>query len=1026
MAPLATRYVRIRVDSKGFESEFRKAVTGPSMSKIGAAAGTDWAKGFLKSAQAHLQKTTLTVKVKPDWSGFNNVPGAPRVRVPGDDDQGAPRAPREQRAPINVDPLLAAFQAEVRRQVAALSRQVTVKVPVTADTEQLRTDLGKQLRDLQDKAKVKVDADAPDRAEFEAGLRAMLTDVQSRVKAHVDVEKPPPVKVELDPLIAQFQAQMRRELSALTKQAVEIPVTPETAGLRRSVALRIAEIERTLKIKVPIDAADTDRFQATLRNQLKDLRNTVNGALGGNGGGGGGLFSQIFAGLGNAVGTLGLQSLSSGFDALSSSASKAATTTASVGSSASNAAGPIVSTTVGVAGLVAVLSALPAIALAGAGAVTALAGALASIPAIGVGVGAIVGTLGIGFMGLGDAFKQTAAGGGGAAKSMSAVRNAIRSVTQAERELEKATKAVDKARVDEIERIDDLNRALRGAVIDEADAVAAVAEAQVALAEAKASGDPNAIGAAERALNRANQALDESRDKVDDLKKDKAKADKDGVEGSDQVQAALERQRDAVERLQAANEALAEAQKSAGGGGAAKELMKLAPAAQEVVDKLKSLKPVFEDLRLSVQQKLFRGVAAELQRLSDTWMPRLKVVLGDYAMSINSLFLGLGASVRKSSFVADITAASDDLRRNMVKIGDAITGPFVDAFGRLARAATPFVDMLGDKIAGLFTHFSDWIKSADESGKLTKFFQDAAYYFDQLWQIGGNLLGIVGDLLGILLDTPSQGGAKDYLAAVNENLINLREWLKDPENQKKIKEWIDRFGELVKNGSELGVWIVEKALPALSDLITKIDEVSDTAERWKNRFKEAKDTVVSVFSTLPIGLGGPLGQVSGQLDGMVGWFNNLRNRLNFTGMFDGVYNAARTALNNAINLFNSLRLGISFSLSGSGASFSGYGKKLAAGGVARATPGGIAATIAEGGKDEAVAPVDVLQDYIRTAVQEANAASAAGPAGDFIFPIYLFPGSQELDRVVVSAAERNRTAIAKVVNGGNKRLGYAG
>ncbi|GAA0711782.1 hypothetical protein Drose_01635 [Dactylosporangium roseum] len=79
------------------------------------------------------------------------------------------------------------------------------------------------------------------------------------------------------------------------------------------------------------------------------------------------------------------------------------------------------------------------------------------------------------------------------------------------------------------------------------------------------------------------------------------------------------------------------------------ELTKLAPAAQATVDKLKQLKPVFEEIRLSVQQALFQGVPDELQRLSDAWKEPLKNTLTSYASTVNGLFLNLGSSVRNSS-----------------------------------------------------------------------------------------------------------------------------------------------------------------------------------------------------------------------------------------------------------------------------------------------------------------------------------------------------------------------------------------
>jgi hypothetical protein len=741
VAPLAERFVRIRADTRGFAADLRKGTSGPAIAKMGAAAGADWSKGFLKAAQLHLDKATLSVKVKPDWSGFKTAPSGPSVKAPTSKD-GPARAPA--RVPVELDPLVAAFQADLRKQLAALSKQVSAKVPVSPETSGLREDLADKLRTLERQLKVKVPAGA-DARKFETELRALAKEVESQVRVHLPVEadgaapaarkavaeasaatRGAKIPVELNPLVAQFQANVRRELAGLQRLAVQIPVNPNTDGLRRDVALRIAAIERTLKIKVPVES-DGKGVVGSLTGQLGGLKGVLGSALG--------------------VAPQGLQALTGGFDAVSGSATRAAGSAGQLGSSLSGLGGPI-GTALGVGAVAIAISALPAVALAATGAIFALGGALASLPAFGVGLGAVVGTLGLGFAGLSDRFKQTAKAGGGAAKSMSGVRSAQRAVTQAQRELLKATKDLDKARKDEIERIDDLGRSLRGSRLDEEDAAAGVAAARTALAEARASGDVNAIGEADRAYRRSLLTLDEARDKTGDLAAEQDKASKVGVEGSDQVQEALDRQRNAAEQLKAAQESLADAQKSlgAGGGAAAKKLMAIAPAAQEVVDKIKALKPAFDDLRLSVQQRLFQGVAAELQRLADVWLPQLKTTLGDYAGTINEVFLNLGSSVREPAFVRNIAAAADNARINFAKISDAVAGPLVEAFGRLAVSAAPFVNVLGDKVAGLVTHFSDWIKSADESGKLDRSSCRGRRPLPRTRSgtIGGNVVGIFG------------------------------------------------------------------------------------------------------------------------------------------------------------------------------------------------------------------------------------------------------------------------------------------
>jgi hypothetical protein len=999
VAPLAERFVRVTLDARGFKSDLKKVLSGPEYKTLGERAGKDWAAGFKSVVKSELAATKYRVKVEADWSGFKNPPGVPNVRSSGSSSPSAPKTsgdPASSKIPVELDPLVANFQADLRKQLAALSKQVSAKVPVSPETAGLRQDLADKIRILEQQLKVKVPA-GPEARGFETDLRALAKEVESQIRIHVPVEadgaaaatkkavaeasaaaRGAKIPIELDPLVSQFQANVRRELAGLRRLSAQIPVNPDTSGLRRDVSLRIAAIEKTLKIKIPVDAGNKDSFVSGLTGELGNLKGVLGGALG--------------------VAPQALQALSGGFDAVSGTAQKAAGSASSFGSSLSGLAGPIgTALTVGVVAIA--ISALPAVALAASGAIIALGGALASLPALGVGLGASIGALGLGFEGISDHLKPLPKAAGGGAKALSQVASATRGVTNAQRDLLKATKDIDKARKDEIERIDDLGRSLRGAVLDEEDAAAGVAAARTKLAEARGSGDVNAIGEADRAYRRSLLTLDDARDKTGDLQQEKAKADQDGVEGSDQVQQALERQRDAVDRLKSAQESLADAQKSAGGAASAAlaKLKPLAPAAQEVVDAIKRLKPAWEDLRLTVQQKLFEGVGAEIEGLAKDGLPTLKNILGSYATEFNGLFKNLSGSVRKPEFLTNIGVAAESSRGLIDKLGKAITGPFMDAFGRLAAGATPFIDMLGDKLAGVVEHFSAWIKSADESGKLSKFFEDAAFYFGKLWDIGGNLVGIFTDLFGIFFDTPNQGGAKDYLSGLNDQLVSIRDWLKDPDNQKKIKEWISDFGDFVKKMQELATFITEKVLPALSSLMGFISDVKNKIDEWREKWKSLRETLTTPIS--------------------------------FSGIFDSIKDAFKGAVNWIINKWNTLHFsipGFSVPFVGSFGGTSvgvGYIKPFAKGGVVQPRPGGIVGRIGEAGEPEGIAPVSTLQGYIADAVTSAIGPNAGGP---IIVEAHIYLDGRELERTVVETIGKNPDVVAKANASGSKRRAYAG
>lgn len=104
------------------------------------------------------------------------------------------------------------------------------------------------------------------------------------------------------------------------------------------------------------------------------------------------------------------------------------------------------------------------------------------------------------------------------------------------------------------------------------------------------------------------------------------------------------------------------------------------------------------------------------------------------------------------------------------------------------------------------------------------------------------------------------------------------------------------------------------------------------------------------------------------------------------GLFDGIVAAAKGGINTVIDMWNKLDFELNIKIPDwVPPPFGGKGfhipdlfpdiPRLAAGGVARARPGGILANIAEGGEDEVVAPLSTLAAMIAAAVRDAGGGS---------------------------------------------------
>lgn len=604
--------------------------------------------------------------------------------------------------------------------------------------------------------------------------------------------------------------------------------------------------------------------------------------------------------------------------------------------------------------LIPVFVALAAAAAFTVPAVGLLGGALGSLPALSVGVGAGIGALVLGFMGLSDQFKKTSSAGGAVVDKAYQIAQAERRVRDANREVLAAQEALTRARETAAKRIDDLNRSMANARLDERSAVEAVADAEMNLDKARKWGGLADVAKAQLAYDQAAQSLDDVRARLRDMEAEQQRNAREGVAGSDEVKAALERQQKATEGVADAQHALNEARKpqAGGGGGAAEDIMAIAPNAAAAVAALKALKPAFDDLRLSVQQRLFAGVADEIKALANAWLPMLRAKLGQSADTANSLFKQFSSSVRKPEFIERIGQALDAVDRQVDKVGDAVAGPFVDAFGRLAAAASPFLDAVGDELAGLVTDFSNWIKKADDSGALKDFFKQAGDFFHDVVGMGKDVGGIIGDIVKALFDDPANSKGGSTWESLKKTLDDLKAWFDDPENQKKIQDWFQQLQWFGKAFLTVAGWVSGLIL-WLDDLNSTMNELGWQFEDWGRRARKSISDFVS-------GAGE-------QWDRFIGWVQGLPGRVwsATRGMWDGISSSFRGVLNNMIWMWN----GLSFTLPavdwgpvhiGGGRIGVPHIPYLADGGVVRATPGGRLAMVGEGGKDEAVIPLDRL------------------------------------------------------------------
>lgn len=401
---------------------------------------------------------------------------------------------------------------------------------------------------------------------------------------------------------------------------------------------------------------------------------------------------------------------------------------------------------------------------------SAIAGGLAAIPGLAAGAAGALATLSLGTLGIGDAlgdvFNPPATGGGGGGRDRSAanaraLESAERSLARAIRDEKLAQAEVSTARRQAARELRDLGIALGRIALDERDAALSVREAGEALAELRlqASLDPSSVSQtdlerAQLAYDQAIQAQTEVAARAQDLREDQAAAAKAGVEGSEQVQAALRRQVDAADAVLDATNAVTAAQEAmlagAAGGGAAKAATaydKLSVNAKKFVDEVTRLKPQLLGIQQLAQDKVFAGLDQELRVTAEQTLPFVERQVVRFGETWNQTFKQAFKVARDPEFQRGLDDAfgavdgfMDDFNTRIPALGGA--------FGKLLSGSAPFIDRIGDKLIGYVDDFIDLVDRASQDGSMAEWFEDAADQAEALLDIGRELAIIVGEITG--------------------------------------------------------------------------------------------------------------------------------------------------------------------------------------------------------------------------------------------------------------------------------------
>lgn len=401
---------------------------------------------------------------------------------------------------------------------------------------------------------------------------------------------------------------------------------------------------------------------------------------------------------------------------------------------------------------------------------------------------------------------------------------AERSILQAERDLVSAQKdalraqeGLTRARAEATRQLEDMRLALTGGALDERQAILDVQDAQDDLNRTLSDPTANERDRQQAILNLEKQqnALEQTRLANSRLAEDSAAASAKGVEGSDAVVSAQDAVYEAVQKVGDAQQGVADAQDAArqqqvdsaqsisdairsvqdaqdqlaeayansaeaAAGGASKTaeaMANISPNARAVVQAILDQKEAWKELKFSVQDRLFAGLADDVKPLANIYLPLLKDGLGGIADGFNAIIKNVVDFLKTAEATDNIRNIFDNTGLAVGNLSTVVRD-LLAAFLDIASVGSDFLPDMATNANNAAGGFRNMIHEAKESGKLHEWMQGGIDATKQLFELLGNVASIIGTVFSAF--DQEGGGALNTLTALTGQ---IEKFLKSAQGQ---------------------------------------------------------------------------------------------------------------------------------------------------------------------------------------------------------------------------------------------------
>lgn len=252
----------------------------------------------------------------------------------------------------------------------------------------------------------------------------------------------------------------------------------------------------------------------------------------------------------------------------------------------------------------------------------------------------------------------------------------------------------------------------------------------------------------------------------------------------------------------------------------AEDLQGLAPNAQQAALEIQHLVGGLDGLKNLVQQSLFNGVAQDLHKLGNAFMPSLRQMFSGIAGAFNGMFGNAIGQLTSSGGVSSIKAIIDNIVHAFQNLTPAMA-PVVDAFTRIAKVGSDFLPGMGTAITDLAQRFDDFIARAQQTGQLQHWIQQGIDAAKELGHWLGDLAHKFYDVFGN--KNPQQfsqtlSTITGTLTTIGHGMIILSNTVNDlVRDINPVAKMLGGWPNLIKD--VIAVWALWKVGGLISDLM---------------------------------------------------------------------------------------------------------------------------------------------------------------------------------------------------------------